>query len=81
LEGARFVVLGEHTLGCIRPVQPDVIQVLHSSVLRGSPWGSYEPGTLPVPIDTARMRTATREDFDAYGVSTAAYDAALGEKG
>ena len=59
----RAVVIGEHTLGTI---MPNGVQVLRSSVLRGSPYEGYpEPGVIAL---AGNWRHATREDFEVYRV-------------
>lgn len=62
----QFVVIREHTLGCINPLQPNVAQILGASVLRGA---LDLDGTILVPMDAAQMRPATRADFNTFRVN------------
>ena len=68
---ARTVVLDDHTLGVI---YPNGLQILRASVLRGSPILGDPCAAMGViafdPVVMAgRYRPATRDDFDAFGVS------------
>ncbi len=66
----RFVVVKEHTLGFITPEQPDIIQNLSTSVIRGATFGSeYDTIHKPWP----KHRPATKGDFDTFRVSTEGY--------
>lgn len=66
----KFVVVNEHTLGC---VHPDAIineaEILRGSILRGA---ALTMGTIL--LDYAKVRPATRQDFETYGVSIEGYD-------
>jgi hypothetical protein len=63
----KIVVLNEHTLGYIIPQLPNYVQILHSSILRGSPYGLYPDSILIGSGDTIRL--ASSVDFDEYRVS------------
>jgi hypothetical protein len=60
----KYVVLDEHTLGAIVGSQ---IQILRSSVVRGSPHPSI--GIISLPNNMSRLRQATIDDFRDYGVT------------
>jgi hypothetical protein len=65
------IVLDGHTLGV---VFPNGLQVLHSSVLRGSPY-TIDPGLIgfdPV-LQAGRYRPATHQDFSDFGVADPDY--------
>lgn len=69
----RAIVLKEHTLGIIYPFGDNMlqIQILHSSVLRGSPI-SGDPlsaaGTMMFNPETDTFREATEQDFNDFRV-------------
>lgn len=62
------IMLHEHTLGLVRP---EGLEVLHTSVLRGSP---YSPAAGVVAFDPARLagkfRIATEKDFADFRVKS-----------
>lgn len=62
----RYVVQGEHTLGYVYDVQPDVLHFLHCSVLRGSPYNPMSGFTM-ITADMT-IRDATPQDFLEYRV-------------
>jgi hypothetical protein len=62
----RTIVLDEHTLGV---VFPNGLQILKTSILRGSPY-CYDPYLIhfdPV-LQAGRFRPATEQDFANFGV-------------
>jgi hypothetical protein len=59
----KLVVYQEHTLGYITPELPNYVQILHSSVLRGSPKKSDNFGSF---MADGSVRLATEKDFDDY---------------
>jgi hypothetical protein len=69
----RFIVVGEHTLGCVNDRQPQTVQILASSVIRGAVF-TWQDGTIPLPSDPQQYRPATRADFDTFRVSYGGYD-------
>jgi len=60
-----YVVANEHTLGFIHPDLPDYIQIMHTSILRGSYWNGLS-GAQPVSGNT--IRQASLKDFEDYRV-------------
>jgi len=67
------IVLDEHTLGIVYP--NNNLQILHTSILRGSPWGSYNPYLIhfdPV-LMAGRYRAATYQDFTDYRIANPEY--------
>lgn len=68
---SRCVVLGEHTLGYINPVQPDWMGVLHGSVLKGG--HDWKNGPVYVGGMGDQMRPATQADFEEYRVCSRGY--------
>ena len=65
----QVIVLNGHTLGV---VFPNGLQVLHSSVLRGSPF-TIDPGLIGFDPKIHRHRPATRQDFVDFGVANPEY--------
>lgn len=63
-----YWVYEEHTLGYIDSRQPNVLGILRASILRGSPLSPFSGFTILPP--NPKLRPATREDFDAFNVST-----------
>lgn len=69
----RAIVLNNHTLGIVYPFGDTMlqIQILHSSVLRGSPI-SGDPlaamGTMMFNPETDTFREATEQDFNDFRV-------------
>lgn len=64
---AISVIYKEHTLGYIDSNYPDWIQILHSSILKGSTLGIY-----PSSIYKARVedyRNANKKDFEEFRCS------------
>lgn len=70
----RFVVVDENVFGCINPLQPNTIQILATSIIRGAIY-TWMDGLCPVPMNDKRMRPAIRADFSTYRVSPSGYDA------
>lgn len=66
----QLVVVGEHTLGYINPLQPDRAGILHASILRGSPCGRLDGY---IRLDGRRVRPAREQDFNDYRVSLEGY--------
>lgn len=67
----KLVVLDEHTLGYILPEIPTDIQFLHSSILRGSPFGINQSSVIIRHGD--KIRLASAEDFEAFRVSSVGF--------
>ena len=69
-----FVVIDEHTFGYINPLQPNVVGILATSVIRGAlPYSQWD-GWKFRPLNDRGMRPATRADFDIFRCSTDGYD-------
>ena len=61
----KLVVYNEHTLGYIQPETPNIVCILHTSILRGSALS----GSSVIYTDTAKsLRLATEKDFNDYRV-------------
>lgn len=60
----KLVVFNEHTLGFITPEQPEIVQQLHTSILKGSRYS--ENSTIYVNDGTVRL--ASEKDFEDYRV-------------
>lgn len=62
----KTIVLDEHTLAVI---YPNGLDVLRSSILRGSPH-AYTPYEIPfdLVLDAGRYRPATEKDFEEFKV-------------
>jgi hypothetical protein len=73
----RIIVLNEHTLGYIHPGDISEVQFLHSSILRGSPFGIHQTSAPIRSGDTIRL--ATSDDFNEYRVSEVGYRVWKGE--
>jgi guanyl-specific ribonuclease Sa len=63
----KIVVLNEHTLGYITSDLPNYVQILHSSILKGSPYGLNPDSILIGSGD--KLRLASSIDFNEYRVS------------
>jgi hypothetical protein len=62
----KIVVLNEHTFGYILPELPTDVQILHSSILKGSPFGINQSSA---PIRSGDViRLATSQDFNEFRV-------------
>jgi hypothetical protein len=62
----KIVVLNEHTFGYILPQLPNDVQILHSSILKGSPFGINQSSA---PIRSGDViRLATSMDFNDFRV-------------
>lgn len=59
----KLVVAEGHTLGFIFPELPNSLQILHSSILRGSRYPST--GSIMLPKN---HRLADAEDFEAFNI-------------
>ena len=66
----RFVVQDENLLGYIFPEQPDTVQILATSVIKGSIYTWMDGGAVSHPD---RQRPATIRDFVAFRVSHEGY--------
>ena len=61
----KLVVYNEHTLGYIQPETPNIVSILHTSILRGSALNN----SSIIYTDTAKsLRLATEKDFNDYRV-------------
>ena len=67
LVAPNYVVLNEHTLGYLIPEIPNTIGILHTSMLRGSPYNNLDGWTNFNP-DVDVIRASTTEDFEQYRV-------------
>ena len=61
----QYVVLNDNALGYINDVQPGVVGILASSVLRGGP-NPIDGPVYPSILDV--VRPAVASDFDVYRV-------------
>lgn len=68
----KLVVFNEHTLGYITPSMPKYICILHSSVLKGSPFGSKSDCIYINTTD--KVRLANEQDFDDFRCSFVGYN-------
>ena len=58
----KLVVFDNHTLGYITPEQPEIIQILHTSILKGSRF--TDRSTIYVNMGIYRL--ATEQDFEDF---------------
>ena len=71
----NLVVINNHTLGYITPERSNYVQVLHASVLRGSPKSSPLSAMESILISTLDiLRLASEKDFDDFRVSFVGFD-------
>lgn len=61
----RTIVLNGHTLGVIFP---NGLQILRSSVLRGSPYPAHGVIAFDPVLQAGQFRNATEDDFREFGV-------------
>jgi len=66
MEKIKLVVVNENTLGYINPKTPNLLGVLHSSILKGAPFILY-PGPRSI-FETDKVRLASEADFEEYRV-------------
>ncbi len=64
MEKTKLVVFNEHTLGYILPELPDRVQILHTSILRGS----YLSDSSIIYVCDGNVRLASEKDFNDYRV-------------
>jgi hypothetical protein len=64
VEKIKLVVLNECVLGYIHPDLKGYVQVLHASILKGSPYGLY-PYSIYIG-STDNIRLASEIDFEDY---------------
>lgn len=69
MEKTKLVIIDEHTLAYIQPENPTVANILHASVLRGSPHPAF--GQIMWEFKTVRL--ASEHDFNEYRVSFEGY--------
>lgn len=68
----KFFVVEENVLGCINPCRPNVLNILHASILRGSTLSNVS--WMFVPLDPNDMRPATRKDFEEFRVNSEGFE-------
>ncbi len=67
----KLIVIDEHTLGYILPIMPGYGCILHSSILRGSPFGYKSDAII---LNNRKVRLATKQDFEDYNCSFEGYE-------
>lgn len=77
-ERIKLIVIDEHTLGCLRP-NSNYADVLHASVLRGSPYSTLLSSLNPILLKRNdvwfhEIRLASAKDFDDYRVCFKGFD-------
>lgn len=68
----QLVVADENVLGYIDPETPNVIGILHASILRGATISSSDGWMFRSQARTIRL--ATTRDFDEFRVAFVGYD-------
>lgn len=68
----KFFVVEENVLGCIWPNKPNILHILHASILRGS--NRHMDGWMFTPLNKKDMRPATRQDFKDFRIYTKGYE-------
>lgn len=63
----HFVVVDENILGYIYVEQPEYVNILASSIIRGA-CVTWRDGFTVLPYDATRIRVATVEDFQTFMV-------------
>lgn len=63
----KLVVYKNHTLGYIQPELPKIVQILHTSPLKGSPTTSNLTSSFPIHNDED-YRLASEKDFEDFKV-------------
>lgn len=58
----KLVVFNEHTLGFITPEQPEIVQQLHTSILKGSRYSANST----IYVNDGTVRLASEKDFNDY---------------
>lgn len=61
----KLVVLNEHTLGYIRPEQPNDCYIIRSSVIKGAVDNGF---MKPICYALDKVRLASAKDFDEFRV-------------
>lgn len=61
----RLVVVNEHTLGYIDPMFPRLLNILHASVLKGSPYSNLSGS---IHLSHEKVRLASEKDFADFRV-------------
>lgn len=69
----KLVVVENHTLGFINPGSK-YANVLHASVLRGSPHTTLLSSLEPILLGSKNVRLASAKDFDEFRVSMVGFD-------
>jgi hypothetical protein len=59
----QAIVVNEQILGLLIEGEFPFVEILRSSIIRGGPMGVYT-----LPLITTEYRSATKKDFDDYGV-------------
>ena len=66
-----YVVVREHTLGYLYRLGSCLqLGILHTSILRGSPWNALASQIMILSNEFEHVREATQKDFDDYRVSS-----------
>ncbi len=70
----RFIVIQEHTLGCVNDLHPNIVTILQASILRGAIFTYPPDGWCFLPLNPNHYRPATRADFTAFRIVGEGYE-------